>query len=208
MLLKRIIVFSLFCLLFVGCSYPHNHYTESLPQDNASPLESSKLEEALVDIEQTFEKHGINKDIRTLPYIVTHLSEKYGACFYNRNGSPRAIAIDHKVFEGYTANKYYKSGLSQILLHEIGHCFFGLEHQNEEGILNIEKNDLVIKMNEEDNWVQFAWLLKSVMVDSKFHRLPKSLWDYYVLEVAGLARVEKWEDIKEYTDAYLLETEQ
>lgn len=156
-----------------------------LPGNQASEKEAEIIGAVVEKIQKDFDELGVNVNLRSIPFHVTTLDPKIaGICVYRSNGSPVGIAVNHSVLKNWEVETPEHYGLIyRVLLHEIGHCFFRRQHEDDElfipGLDTIEI---------------------SVMKDYGRANTLKELWPYYVREVAGLDRLQSAEDLKRYLD--------
>lgn len=174
-----------------------------LPANQSSPYEQSVLSDALDKIQSDFDQLNVNVNLRSIRYSVAQLnSDLAGYCIYRADGSPVGIALNHSIFENWQIESEREYGLLfKVLLHEIGHCFFGRHHEEE--LFTVPGFFLRIDLygNSRELWSHFP---VSVMNDTgHLSSIPKSVWPYYVREVAGLDRVNDVTDIQRYVPVSL-----
>lgn len=83
---------------------------------------SEQLAEYVLDFEQTYNAY-INFDVE-LKSIDN--SNAVGKCWRSSNGN-RRVEIDSIYFQQHK-NDYYS--IQQLVFHELGHCYFGLDHNS------------------------------------------------------------------------------
>jgi hypothetical protein len=191
-----------FMLLFfvMACGKSFEKEVSPLPSNQASPLEASLLNEALDRIQNDFDQLDVKINLRSIPYTVSDLNRYHGICFMGANGVPKGIALHHRIFSRFVNLQNDYGLLYYVLLHEIGHCFFNRRH--EEVIYHYEGHQFVLNFASFESPLTMPFLYVTVMKDKSPYQemIPKELWPYYVKEIAGLDRMETWEDLKTYTD--------
>jgi hypothetical protein len=177
---------------------------KNFPENNASKSEQETLNKVLSNIQKDFDDLKIKVNLKNIRYSVNSLGGTHvGICYRKKNGQGIGIAIDHTVFLSEIESQNYYGRIYNILLHEIGHCFFNRNH--EEKFLNLEGQQMVVQVdpisNAQHSYTQFV---TSVMVPYEaFVIMPKILWPYYVKEIAGIDRIEKIDDVKQYAELSL-----
>jgi hypothetical protein len=136
---------SLAIVSFVVMSCQRSQEIEPIPADDATPEERITLEKSMSHITEVFKENGYKGAFDKMPIIVTSgdpdTSGWVGLCAGIGEGTGRYIAIKHWAFEQDLKDDT-KSEVTSILLHEIGHCYFGRGHDSEliasaEYIINI-----------------------------------------------------------------------
>ncbi len=117
-------VLDLVFFLTLLCSCAEQSKPAPSPKDVSSPSEMADIEASLEILESQFESIGVEKNLRELPIFVTDEldSASAGEC-----ARERYIAINRESLLDLSDRKRHKV-LWSILLHEIGHCYFGLSH--------------------------------------------------------------------------------
>lgn len=91
-----------------------------LPSNEATEVENLILSAALNKIQADFDELGVNVNLRSIPYHVAKL-----------DGTPIGIVINHDLFNYWGSESEFHYGpIYKILLHEIGHFFFGRRTEN------------------------------------------------------------------------------
>ncbi len=151
---------------------------------------------AVDQLQTNFQDNGVEVVLRSIPYHVTSsLPDNIaGICVYQENGRPVGIAINRRVLNDWMIESATHYGfLYKALLHEIGHCFFGRDH--DDGHLEISLD--LFTENSMD---------LSVMISGGLARTPKVLWPYYVKEIAGLDRINTQDDLMRFLrDSHVLD---
>lgn len=173
-----------------------------LPGNQATDAEAALLSGALEVIQDEFDSHNVNVNLRSLPYHVSELRpELAGYCMF-RNGNPVGIVLNKNIFHNWIIETDYDYGvLYNVLLHEIGHCFFGRDHDNEE--FSVDGFELHITYELNVSPLVVTGVKKTVMADHAWPFIPKRLWPYYVKEIAGLERISAIQHIENYVDVNL-----
>lgn len=154
-----------------------------LPSNEATEAENQILSGVLDKLQADFDAIGVDVDLRSIPYHVATMDNSLGGyCVYKADGTPTGIAINHAIFNYWPTETETQYGpIYRILLHEIGHCFFGRDH--DDGMLTLPDN---------------STLELSVMKDYGTPYVLKALWPYYVKEIAGQDRLTSPEDLNRY----------
>ncbi len=165
-----------------------------IPADEASAEERAEIESALREIESVAAELSAPRDFHRLPVIVTtaeNFTDHPAACV-SENGEGRFILLKPSVIEQEKEER--KSGrhsaLLRVLLHEIGHCYFGREHETAQ----IQSPGYVIEIESAAGPIYYHSLDVSVMVKESLV-IPTPLERYYVAELLGLTRAESLADI-------------
>lgn len=177
-----------------------------LPEDKASALESSQLDEALSKIQSDFDEIGVEINVRSIPYTVNDLGENAGICVRRADGRPKGISIDHKTFWGFDFDRNHE--LPQIyntLLHEIGHCFFNRSHEDD--WLQVPQKCFLAKYYPDRSPTKDMSLQLSVMNIIGWNVIPTSIWPYFVKEIAGVHRLRSWQEMQAYVNIELVDDE-
>lgn len=168
----------------------------SFPENRASAVEAEVLDKALTKIQADLDALGVNVNVFDTSYSVASIDPAAGICFTKANGSRRGIALDHSLFEETIESDDWYGQLYKVLLHEIGHCYFDRDH--DEGRYDYQGHVMLIELtpNHIDRSESIS---QSLMSELGWMQVPKLLWPYYVKEIAGLDRINSWEDIRPYT---------
>jgi hypothetical protein len=193
-----------FLLLFILISCGRKVVEESnFPDNQASAVEKEVLDEVLSTIQADFDALGVRVDVRDTRYSVADTDNALGICFKSASGERRGIALHHKVFAEMIETKDTYGLIYKVLLHEIGHCFFDREH--DETYFSEPGYVMLIEMRE-GSIERHSTLPVTLMSELGWYRVPKTLWPYYVKEIAGIDRIVEWEDIEPYANITLEET--
>lgn len=170
-----------------------------LPGNQASGAEADLLSEALDIIQGEFDAQNVSVNIRSLPYHVSDLRpELAGYCMYKK-GNPVGIVLNKHIFHNWIVETDADYGvLYNVLLHEIGHCYFDRAHDNSEFAIAGHEMHITYALNVSPLVV--TGVKKTVMADRAWPFIPKTLWPYYVKEIAGLERISVLQDLENYVD--------
>ena len=183
------------------------------PASEASALQSSQIEEELKKLEVEFSELGVDINLHKIPVIVKPMSD-LGRCTSNDKGKSLWITINPIIFQSPSRGDYSmnETTLYSVLLHEIGHCYFGRQHEENEYV-SMEGHKVTFpheyelvgygkyRLNFRDNE-----LPKTVMMVNR-PPVPRVLRKYYTSEIAGLERLHSFADLKVYTEVELEEDE-
>jgi hypothetical protein len=97
-----------------------------IPKDEATGAERAQIDSALNQISDLSEKFGKRREFKDMPIIVTSDDPKKTGIAGYCSSAP-FIALSRFLFSENTPD----SLLVTTLLHEIGHCYFGLGHTDE-----------------------------------------------------------------------------
>ncbi len=177
-----------------------------LPGGLASGAEAAVIDKVLEKIGNDFADLNIHVPLHSIPYHVAKLEPGVaGLCVFDENKKGKGIAIDESVFIQWgTESEDYYGFIYKILLHEIGHCFFERDHDNT--VLNIPGKKMLIEYYSGKSAVEVENFEVSVMIErSRSGVIPKSLWTYYLKEVAGLDRISSVEDLESYVNVEVID---
>ena len=178
-----------------------------VPPDEATPEERAMLDKTLTEIEKLTGEVGRAQSFRALPVLVTTESPKetlrYAAC-YSEEGRGRFITVNRFVLE---KEKYFAAGseestLFQVLLHEIGHCYFGRTHDDTQ--ISLHKLRAVLKEGNVERGLALRSLNSSAM-HSKNLMVISHLKRYYVAEIIGLVPAPDLPAVSRYTNYTFVE---
>lgn len=207
-MLKIKLIFILgFLLLLTACG--RKVVNKKLPENETSPLVSNQIDEALKMFEQDFKESGILINLHRLPVIVGKIKNR-GECHYDKNNKPRAIVLNRNLFPSKDS-ALIEATFVQVLLHEIGHCYFDRQHKKTSGISTNGKTIALPTEAYVPGWgadrviIHDKGLAVSIMETPFKSILPKALRKYYVAELAGKDKARTIEDLKKYTDYDVLE---
>jgi len=170
-----------------------------LPKDSVTAAEKLKIQTATARIEADLKEAGVSIKLDTVPVIVSDFGDHVtmGRCYQDSKGTPIAIVLSHAVLSFDAPDEDFEPWYLTVLLHEIGHCYFNREHEDD----MIYPNGQMIfgKLAAHSREQGWGALNPSVMNTSGERNLLKVLRAYYVKEIAGLDRAHSWEHFAEYT---------
>ncbi len=175
-----------------------------IPADEATDAEKEILFKALDRIQDEFDGIGVSVNLRSIPYHVATLdSSLAGYCAYRADGSPIGIAINHSVFNYWGSETELHYGpIYKVLLHEIGHCFFGRDHDQE--MFSVPGHELGLQLLAGHPEEIRSELELSAMKDYAEPFTAKALWPYYIKEIAGQDRITSLADLRRYVEVTLV----
>jgi hypothetical protein len=185
--------FFFFVLLFLSACGHKDAATPTdiaVPADEATPAQRAQIDKTLSEIESITADLGRAATFRALPILVTkdrqYITEARGACV-RANGVPKFLLLRPEVveFERGMAGNSKATSLFSALLHEIGHCYYGREHDN--ALIQLDRSHIWMKARQESEDYEENWasLDASVMSAEKL-LMPRALERYYVAELIGL----------------------
>ncbi len=175
----------------------------AIPADEATAEERKQIDSTLLEIETLAGELGRPQSFRSLPIVVSTESmaktERAGAC-YLENGRGRYILVNRVVLreEERLVGIGLQSTLFRVLLHEIGHCYFGRDHLEDK--LSERGRRLRFPADRFRRRPEFSELNVSSM-ESRTLLLPIALKKYYVAEILGLFRARSLAELAQYTGA-------
>lgn len=191
------------CLAFAGCARDGTRAKKAQlqrPRDEASLEERAQINATVARIETLTKELGQPKTFRTLPIILSNedsYTDHPAGCVSVEGGDPQFIVIKRSVFdkENDLAGAGVETSLFRVLLHEIGHCYFGRAHEEE----RLYTENMLIELGtlEGEQPLVYPVLDVSVMVPESL-TLPVALEKYYVAELLGISRAKKVEDFMPY----------
>lgn len=182
--------FLLLFALLLGCGKKTVYTNPAMPENQASLSTQEEIEEELVLIEKDFKDLGVDLNLKRMPVIVSPLPYGVvGRCQYGKNNQGVFIILSPALFpvEGFRPmdSALFEKDFVKVLIHEIGHCYFNRAH-NEPEYFEIPGSSF--ELHHELGNVIFDKIPKSVMPAESTYRMPKSLRNYYLSELAGKIR--------------------
>lgn len=114
-----------------SCQIPKSTSYPAAPSDEATSEERKKINETLEHISEIANKFGYKNDFNSIPVLVTSenvkVTGRIGYCQWDENRRGQYIFINRENFESDKRSSYLQN-VFQVLLHEIGHCYFGRDH--------------------------------------------------------------------------------
>jgi hypothetical protein len=130
MLFRTVFLYSLILLGISSCSKKEVKFSDL--KDVATEEERAVLNENLDDIQERLLRLGSGINIRELDYKITEDlptgEDPNGVCFYKEGITIHKRLFKYIRLEDRTFIKEYAFDLWKTLLHEIGHCYFNLDH--------------------------------------------------------------------------------
>lgn len=177
----------------LGC--PRNRSNTDLspvPRSEATAEETKQIDEALRRIADLTEKFGHRREFRSLPIVVTTEDERANDRSAYCAGS--YISLNRELF---VSNKILPI-LQPVLLHEIGHCYFGLAHDN----ATISQPGYSIVFYKKDpvhpGVEYYSEVCATIMC--AHGEIPGQLLEYYVGVLLGQPRATQVQSLKKYAD--------
>lgn len=205
----RLLTILLNFLLFLSAcgKHPDGAGAASLPPpaDEATPSQRSLIDATLTKIELITAGLGQPRKFRAVPVLVTsdnqYLTEAKGSCV-RLGDRPQFILVSPAVlkFEAPLPPDALTSSFFPILLHEIGHCYFGRSHDS--ALIRTQGYDIAMATSagEQVREERIDSLDASVMAPQKIF-MPVALERYYVAEVMGLVPQRSLEAVAKYSAA-------
>lgn len=117
----------------ISCSGFHSSEQFEMPADEATAEERVKIIETLKHISEIAMNKGYNEKFESIPVLVTseNIAEtgRLGYCQWDQDHKGQYIVINRENFERDKQQPYLQTVFS-VLLHEVGHCYFGREHDH------------------------------------------------------------------------------
>lgn len=176
-----------------------------VPKSKATVEESAAIDTALEEISDLSEKFGPRQTFRKIPIVVTDHDMKkttwIGLCSY----AEPYIAINRAAFQqGLNGD----TKLFNVLLHEIGHCYFDREHNSrtfykKDHWVMLTSIDLERRSASSHSFHEIcasAMCEKSRATGLKGPQMPPQLKEYYVGEIMGGITANELSDLERYVD--------
>jgi hypothetical protein len=201
--------FLLILTLLMGCGKKTIYTNPPMPENQASTAVQSEIDEELVRLEEDFKALDLSLNLQQMPVIVSPLPfGVVGRCQYGKDNKGIFIILSPALFpaDGFRPmdSFLFEKEFVKVLIHEIGHCYFRRMHE-EPQYLAIPGSSFELK--HEDGNVIFDKIPTSVMPAESTYRLPKTLRNYYLSELAGKARLENPTVLGEFTDFQIVSNE-
>ena len=200
--------FLLFTLL-LGCGKKTIYTNPPMPENQASTVVQSEIDEELDRLEVDFKALDIEINLRQMPVVVSPLPfGVVGRCQYGKDNKGIFIILSPALFpaDGFRPmdSFLFEKEFVKVLIHEIGHCYFRRMHE-EPQYLAIPGSSF--ELRHEDGNVIFDKIPTSVMPAESTYRLPRTLRNYYLSELAGKALLENPTILGEFTDFQVVSNE-
>jgi hypothetical protein len=191
-------------LAFTGCAKENSAATTqsvTAPEDQADATQRAAIDATLTKIEAFTRILGKPHTFRSLPIVVTtdtHFTDHPAACV-SVKGAAQFILVKPAVFEAEEriAPNKVDSTLFRILLHEIGHCYFHREHEEDHIAQPGRLVELTLNRQGVTSKVNVPFLDATVMVPENLS-VPIALEKYYVAEILGVTRAKTLQDLAPY----------
>lgn len=177
---------------------------QPIPVDQATSSDRLRIQETLGEIEELIASFGVPVDFKSIPIVVTDDMEAAGVCQRDPSGSRTYIGIHSLIMNIGNPSFGTTSPLFDVLLHEIGHCYFGRNHDDTQ----IERDgaDIII-VETGPGWrreIPYASVPASIMISEVSVALPVSLKRYYVGELLGKYRATDATELRDFASLYFL----
>jgi hypothetical protein len=206
------IVFFLFSLILnSGCSDFKNPFglnsqiiSNQLPIDEATTEEKQKIDQALTKIESLASELGYENNFRRIPVVVIAggppIGKKSGYCSWDENRSGQFIVLNRTIFATDSSPNRFDF-LFGVLLHEIGHCYFGRTHDSR--VFKKEGYRILIEVVDESGGSEISMdevpvsimYTKSSQESFVLIKVPQTFQKYFVAELLGLAQINSDEEL-------------
>lgn len=182
-----------------------------IPKDEATSSEKRHLQQIKSEIVKLFKQEGVHLDLNDVPIVVSseNLEGNAGLCVRDGDGAPVYMQLSPLLLSR-SRSDLHSSAVEEpgfiILLHEIGHCYFGREHDPAK--LRAEDHLMVFteKTSGGPSTLALTHLPVSIMAEDYDSLLPNSLKIYYVRELLGRDRFTHAKDLLRYSDVELIRT--
>ncbi len=197
------------CLVFFSCAKLKEPKTVKVsqlvvPADEASASERQIIDKTLTEIEGVAASLGRPQQFRRIPVLVSSeelaSNHRFAACF-SEEGQGRFIQVNRKVLDRESElqeRRDHLSTLFQVLLHEIGHCYFAREHSDES--IDLRRHEV--------SKASYRYSGRSLNFSSMHSRnvfMIDQLRSYYVAELLGLVPVPSIEALRTYGELSIVE---
>jgi hypothetical protein len=192
-------------LALAGCAKDDSARPQSksitAPEDQSDAAQRAQIDATLTKIEGLTSALGKPHTFRSVPIVVstdTHYTDHPAACVA-LNRVPQFILVKPAVFEAEDriSPGGIDSTLFRVLLHEIGHCYFHREHEEEHISQPGRLVQLTVKQRGVTGKVDLPFLDATVMVPENLS-VPIVLEKYYVAEILGVIRAKTLQDLAPY----------
>ncbi len=193
-------------LLLVGCGRKTIYTTPPMPVNQASLEVKSEIAEEIEKLQKDFDDLNVSIDLQRLPVIVSPLPfGVVGRCQYGSNDKGAFIILSPNLFGQVEYlpldGSQFEKEFVRVLIHEIGHCYFGRMHEAPEFL---EMPGSSFELRHEGSAVIFDKIPSSVMPAESVYRMPKALRKYYISELVGKARLSNSAVLGEFADFLMI----
>lgn len=180
-------------------SEPADANALSVPADQATTEERTAIRSTVQEISKKAAKFNYKNDFRAVPIVVTTedatQTKRWGHCEWNEDGSGQYISIHREVFR-HDKTDPRSSQVFAVLLHEIGHCYFGRQHEHR----LIEKPGCSLMAGATAVVSAKSFPVSIMYTDESESAHPlsflRSFQDYFVSELVGRPGLQTFEELK------------
>lgn len=201
--------FLLLLALLSGCGKKTVYTNPPMPENQASTSVQAEIDEELNRLEEDFKALNVDINLNEMPVIVSPLPfGVVGRCQYGKDNRGIFIILSPALFpaDGFRPMDtfLFEKEFVKVLVHEIGHCYFRRMHE-EPDYLMIPGSSFELR-HEQGN-VIFDKIPKSVMPAESTYRMPITLRNYYLSELAGKAHMDNPTILGEFADFQVVTNE-
>jgi hypothetical protein len=165
------------------------------PADESTGEQRASMNSTLDRIEALTRELGQPRTFRDLPIVVTTANSytDHPAACVSLAGKGQFILIKPSVFDddAEVQAEGAEDELFRVLLHEIGHCYFNRQHEED----RLFAADKVVEISADGGGTAtYPILDASIMVPEEL-TAPVALEKYYVAELLGIERAKTMEDL-------------
>jgi hypothetical protein len=170
----------------------HGYTEQSVPNDESTQEERDRINSTLEKIENLAQKFGYSGKFRRLPISVitedSNITHRIGYCAWDESGDGRFIALNRIIFQQDQPITRFDT-VFDVLLHEIGHCYFKRMHDSE--IVKKDGYAIEVLLVDSTGGTQMyfdelpisAMYTKSSIEGSPLTKLPVTFEEYFVSEI-------------------------
>ncbi|MGZ3769434.1 MAG: hypothetical protein ACXVCP_12995 [Bdellovibrio sp.] len=208
--MKKIII--LITFLALGCAkdgdsnnkvpdQPLKKKLESLV-DDASAEERQLLDENLTAVKAYAAEFSETIDFAQVPILVTKqpgiIKTGNGLCLYDgHKGLKVYIKKDYFTADVFAKDTGFSSNIFNLLIHEIGHCYFLRKHEHVYLSKEGQKAQFKIETSAGTSTISYYSIPASMMTDDDSFKIPKKLEKYYIGEILGKFRATTLDELHE-----------
>ncbi len=177
-------------ILLIGCGKKTVYTYPPVPENQASALVKSDINEELEKIQAEFKEMNVLINLKALPVVVAPLPfGVVGRCQYGEKDHGVYIILSPNLFLDEVMMPLdapvFEKDFVRVLLHEIGHCYFRRKHEEPKFL---ELPGQSFELQNENSFALLDKIPTSLMPAESAYRMPKALRKYYMAELAGKAR--------------------
>jgi hypothetical protein len=196
----------LLSLLLLGCGRKTFYTTPPMPANQASLEVKAEISEELEKLQKDFDELNVSIDLKRLPVVVAPLPfAVVGRCQYGSNNQGAYIILSPNLFGQVEFlpldGSHFEKEFVRVLIHEIGHCYFGRMHEVPEFL---QMPGSSFELRHEGSAVVFDKIPSSLMPAESVYRMPKALRKYYISELVGKARLSNATVLGQFADFQML----